>query len=69
MMKGGPQIGKNIFYYSDLEKTLLDFIVFKEKIDDSVLKALVKKVDRNKLKKYLRRYPKLIRKRVEKVLN
>ncbi|MBI4980135.1 hypothetical protein HZC30_01090 [Candidatus Woesearchaeota archaeon] len=54
--------------YSDLEKTLIDFVVFNEKIDDSVLKALAKRVDRDKLKKYLWRYPKKLRGRVEGVL-
>lgn len=53
--------------YSNLEKTLIDLVVFKEKIDDSVLKELRKKIDDKKLRNYLRRYPKKIRVGVEKV--
>ncbi len=55
--------------YSDLEKTLIDLVVFKEKIDDSVLKELRKKINDKKLRNYLRRYPKKIRERVERMLN
>ncbi len=67
---GVELVREGSFYlpYSDLEKTLIDFIVFNEKIDDSILKALVKRVDRNKLKKYLQKYPEKIKERVERVL-
>lgn len=67
---GSELVKEGSFYlpYSDLEKTLIDFIVFNEKMDDYVLKALVKKVDRDKLRKYLQRYPKRTRERVGRVL-
>ncbi len=54
--------------YTDLEKTFIDFIVFNENIDNSVLKALRKKVDRKKLESYLQRYSRKIREKVKKHL-
>ncbi len=68
---GFELIKEGDFYlpYSDLEKTLIDLVVFKEKIDNSVLKELRKRIDQKKLKNYLRRYPRKIREGVERMLN
>ena len=50
--------------YSDIEKTLIDMIVFKEKINDQTLAEIKKKLDIKKLEKYLEKYPKKIRKEI-----
>jgi hypothetical protein len=43
---------------SDLEKTLIDIIYFKEHLSPFLLKKLRKKINSGKLKKYLKSYPK-----------
>src|SRR3989344_5202846 len=50
--------------YSDIEKTLIDLIYFKQPIDKETLKEIIKRIDKKKLNKYLKVYPKKIRKRV-----
>lgn len=55
--------------YSDLEKTFIDLIVFNEKIDSHVLKALIKKVNRKKVENYLRKYPQQTKEKVKKYLD
>ena len=44
--------------YSDIEKTFIDMIVFKESLSDEVLGRLRENVDRKKLFKYLEVYSK-----------
>lgn len=60
----------NNFYlpYSDVEKTFIDMIYFKERLDKEVLKNLKKKINRKKIKSYLRSYPKKTRQKVLDVL-
>lgn len=53
---------------SDIEKTLIDFVYFKESLDKGVVKEIKKKINLGKIKKYLRFYPKRIRKLVLKLL-
>src|SRR3989344_3121380 len=48
--------------YSDIEKTFIDMIYFKEKIIPETLHVFKKRVDRKKLENYLKRYPKRTRK-------
>ncbi|MDO8481364.1 MAG: hypothetical protein Q7S65_06175 [Nanoarchaeota archaeon] len=43
--------------YSDLEKTLIDFVSFRERLSPEALKELRKKIDRKKLERYLAKYP------------
>lgn len=50
--------------YSDLEKTLIDLVVFNQTIDDDVLKEMIKRIDKKKLINYLKKYPKNIKERV-----
>ena len=54
------------FYFpvSDIEKTLIDLIYFKQPIDKETLKEIIKRIDKKKLNKYLKVYPEKIRKRV-----
>jgi predicted transcriptional regulator of viral defense system len=54
--------------YSDLEKTFIDFIIFNENIDRSILKVLRKKINRDKLENYLRRYPQKTKDRIKTAL-
>ncbi|MBI2110302.1 hypothetical protein HYT51_00800 [Candidatus Woesearchaeota archaeon] len=61
--------GNNVYLpYSDIEKTLIDMVYFKEKIDKEVIKNLIKKIQRKKLNKYLKRYPIRIKMRILKIL-
>lgn len=50
--------------YSDIEKTFIDMVYFREKIDSSVLNTIRKKINRKKLKSYLKKYPTGFRKRI-----
>lgn len=52
--------------YSDLEKTFIDMVVFNQKIDDTTLKQIIKKIDYFKLKLYLQKYPRNLRNKVQK---
>jgi len=54
--------------YSELEKTFIDLIFFGNKIDDGVLKEIMKRIDRKKLKSYLKLYPKKIQTLVNNLL-
>lgn len=52
---------------SDVEKTLIDFIYFKEPLPENVLRALLDCTRREKLEAYLKFYPERFRKRFEAV--
>lgn len=52
---------------SDLEKTFIDFIYFKEHMDKGTLRNLKRKINRKRLRIYLKRYPKRFRDRVKKI--
>jgi predicted transcriptional regulator of viral defense system len=43
---------------SDVEKTLLDFIYFKQPLSKNTISEIKKNLNANKLKKYLKVYPK-----------
>ena len=58
------QEGKLYLPYSDLEKTLIDMVVFRENMSSDVLKELKKKIDPKILKSYLHRYSPEIQRRV-----
>jgi len=60
--------GEFYFPYSDIEKTLIDMLYFKEHMDLEVLDEIKIRIDKKKLKGYLKKYPKRFRERVEKVL-
>jgi len=51
---------------SDIEKTFIDMLYFKQKIDKNVLNNFKKKIDKRKLVTYLKKYPK---KTTKSVLN
>ena len=49
---------------SDIEKTFIDMVYFRKKMDKELLKSFKDKIDDKKLKDYLRKYPKKISDRV-----
>ncbi|MBI2147656.1 hypothetical protein HYU19_04225 [Candidatus Woesearchaeota archaeon] len=53
--------------YSGVEKTLLDFLYFHEQCSPETRQAIMKKIDRRKLKKYTRQYPLWVRRKVSKM--
>ena len=55
-------------YISDYEKTLIDFLYFKEPLRQDELEALLEKIEREKLKAYLRHCPRWLARRVEGVV-
>lgn len=54
--------------YSDIEKTFIDMIYFKERMDEKTIKNMVEKFDKKKLNSYLKKYPDNFRKKVLKYL-
>ncbi len=54
--------------YSDIEKTFIDMIHFKQQITKETLMETKKKLDKKKLKVYLNKYPKIFQKRVLKII-
>ncbi len=61
---------ENDFYlpYSDIEKTLIDLVYFKEKLNKETLENIRKNIDGEKLNYYLKFYPKKFRNLVLKLL-
>lgn len=55
--------------YSDIEKTFIDMIYFKQPLDKETIKEFIKKINKKKLKSYLRVYSKTFRKKVLNLLN
>ena len=54
--------------YSDIEKTFIDIIYFKEKLAQDALNNFKKKINKEKLSRYLKSYPKKFREKVLKNL-
>jgi len=52
---------------SDIEKTLIDLVYFREPLSKEVLKELNKRIDQKKLKKYLSRAPRYVREKLVKL--
>lgn len=51
---------------SDIEKTFIDMVYFKQELDKDLLKNFKKRVNKKRLKRYLKRYPKRIKIKVLK---
>ena len=58
------QEGNLYFPYSDIEKTFIDMLYFKEKLSEEAMKNIFKKINLKKLNAYLKTYPKSIQKQV-----
>lgn len=56
--------GKIYLPYSDMEKTLIDMIYFKEKLNKETIRNIKKKINQKKLNLYLKSYPKVFRKKI-----
>lgn len=61
--------GDFYFPYSDIEKTFIDMIYFKQYLDKETKEEFIKRIDKKKLNSYLKVYPKRFRKRVLNLLN
>jgi predicted transcriptional regulator of viral defense system len=48
--------------YSDIEKTFIDMIYFKQPLDEEIIENFKEKIIKKKLKEYLKRYPLRFRK-------
>ena len=57
-------VGELYLPYSDIEKTFIDMVYFKERINQDILKILKKRIDIKRLKSYLRKYHKNIQNNV-----
>jgi len=55
--------------YSDIEKTFIDMIYFKENMTEEVLGNIRNVLDKKKLKVYLKNYPKRFKEKVMKILD
>jgi predicted transcriptional regulator of viral defense system len=55
--------------YSDIEKTFIDMVYFRQPLDKETIKEFKKRVDGKKLRAYLRKYPKIFRKKVLSILS
>lgn len=54
--------------YSDLEKTFVDMVYFKEKLSVDAIKNIKKGIDNKKLNSYLKIYPKEIKRKILRYL-
>ena len=61
--------GDFYFPYSDIEKTFIDMVYFKQYLDKETKTNIIKKLNRKKLNSYLKTYPNRFRKRVLNLLN
>jgi predicted transcriptional regulator of viral defense system len=52
---------------SDIEKTLIDFVYFKESLARETLREIIKRIDKQKLIEYLKKYPSKFRQKVRKL--
>lgn len=55
--------------YSDVEKTFIDMVHFKQPLDKEVIKNFKERINKTKLKEYLKKYSPLFRKKVRHLLN
>ncbi len=63
------QMGNYSIHISDLEKTLIDVVYFKNQYADYVFRNISKKVDKKKLRRYLISYDDRVKERVEEIAN
>ncbi|MBI2106254.1 hypothetical protein HYT56_05480 [Candidatus Woesearchaeota archaeon] len=52
--------------YSDIEKTFIDMVFFRQTMSKEVINKFKEKIDDNKLKRYLKHYPKNMKEKVTK---
>ena len=61
--------GDFYFPYSDIEKTFIDMVYFRQPLDAEVISNFKEKIDRKKLAEYLKKYPERFRKKVISLLS
>ena len=61
--------GEMYYPYSDIEKTFIDLVYYKQAIAKDTLASLKSRIDAHKMKKYIKKYPKPMQKRVLSVLS
>ena len=62
------QDGDFYFPYSDIEKTFIDMVYFRQPLDREILQNFRKRINKKKLKSYLKRYPEKFRKKASRIL-
>lgn len=62
------KIGNFYLPYSDIEKTFIDLIYFKQPLDEETIKSFMEKINKNKLNLYLKNYPEKFRNRVKDLI-
>lgn len=50
--------------YSDIEKTFIDMVYFKERLNEETRKNIMKKINKKKLSLYLKNYPKKFQRKI-----
>lgn len=60
--------GDFYFPYSDIEKTFIDMVYFRQPLDAENIRNFREKIDKRRLAEYLKKYPERFRKKVNKVL-
>jgi predicted transcriptional regulator of viral defense system len=63
------QQGEIYFPYSDVEKTFIDMVYFKEKMRADTIENISTKINKERLERYLKHYPARIRDMALKLLN
>ena len=58
--------GEFYFPYSDIEKTFIDMVYFRQNLDKEIIQNFKKRIIKKKLEKYLKKYSKKFRNRVMK---
>jgi hypothetical protein len=58
------QDGQFYLPYSDVEKTIIDMVAFRQALDTDMITKIKKRMDKDKLKTYLRAYSPEIKNRV-----
>lgn len=54
--------------YSDIEKTFIDMVIFRQNISDEVLQEIKMRIDKKKLNKYLKAYSIKTRKKISSLI-
>jgi len=59
------KVGEFYLPYSDVEKTYIDMVYFNQSLDKQVLKEFLKRINKEKMSGYLKRYPKDFQRQVK----
>jgi len=64
-----PLENREIYFpYSDIEKTFIDMVYFRQPLDKEVIDNFKEKINKKKLKDYLKRYPERFKKMILKLM-